>query len=207
MNKQKEIWEKLAKKNSRYYINSDLGRGITESEFRQSGENTYKKFIIEDKLLDIGGIILDFGCGSGRLTEFMAKDFKKVYGVDISRTMIELASERLNNLTNVYLTENDGQHIPLPENSIDVVFSYLVFQHIKDRVMVEGAYAEIFRVLKHKGIFKVLMRSDKQKDMDHWWSGVEYSEVAIKEIYDKVGFKHLHLEHIDKNAYWLWLQK
>ncbi len=204
---QKTLWEKLAKENSRYYINSDKGRGITEEEFRESGRASYDSLIAGDNLLKKRGIILDYGCGTGRLMEFMARDFKKVFGVDISRTMIEEARERLENLMNVYLAETDGQHIPLPDSSIDIVFSYLVFQHIKEREMVEGAFAEIFRILKPNGIFKVLMRSDKQKDMGRWWSGVEYDESSIKEVYDTAGFKLLNLEQVDKYAFWLWLQK
>lgn len=207
MNNQKILWEKLAKENSKYYINSDKGRGITEAEFRQSGADTYKRFITDDELIKNRQSILDFGCGNGRLTEYMAKDFKKVFGVDISRTMILEARERLKNLMNVYLTEIDGQHIPLPDGSINIVFSYLVFQHIKTREMVESAFADIYRVLTPGGIFKVLLRSDKQKDMNRWWSGVAYSENSIAKVYAKIGFKMLKIEHVERHAYWLWVQK
>jgi ubiquinone/menaquinone biosynthesis C-methylase UbiE len=204
---QKKHWETLAQKNSKYYINSDFGKKITEEQFRQSGLETYQRFIANDKLLVSRESILDFGCGSGRLTEFMAPNFKKVYGVDISRTMINEAQERLHDLMNIHLAEIDGVHIPLADCSIDVVFSYLVFQHIKTRAMVEDAFSEIFRVLKPNGLFKVLMRSDKQKDMKRWWSGVEYSPEAIAVVYEAIGFKGVKSEPVDKYAYWLWLKK
>jgi ubiquinone/menaquinone biosynthesis C-methylase UbiE len=204
---QKTLWETLAKENSRYYINSDFGRGITEEDFRQSGRDTYKRLIAEDKLLKGGESILDFGCGTGRLTEFMAKDFKRVVGTDISATMIARGKQRLKNLKNVELLETDGHSIPLPDSSLDYVFSYLVFQHFKTRKMVENAFKNIYRVLTPRGIFKVLLRSDKQKDMNHWWSGVEYSQKAIAVVYKKIGFTLLKTEPIDKYAFWLWLQK
>jgi ubiquinone/menaquinone biosynthesis C-methylase UbiE len=204
---QKQLWERLAKENSKYYINSDKGRRITEEEFRESGAQTYQKYIANDKLLGSRGVILDYGCGNGRLTEFMAKDFKKVFGADISKTMIEEAGERLANLMNVYLKEIDGEHTPLPDSSVDIVFAYLVFQHIKTREMVEEAFRDIYRILTLGGIFKVLMRSDKQKDMNRWWSGVDYNEESVKEVYNTVGFKLLKLEHVDKYAFWLWLKK
>ena len=162
---QKAHWEALAKKNVRYYINSDKGRKITEEEFRQSGQETYRRFIANDQLITSRQSILDFGCGTGRLTEFMAKDFKKVIGVDILGTMIAQGKIRLGSLKNVELIEIDGSSLPLPDKSIDFVFSYLVFQHIKTREMVERAFADIYRVLAPGGIFKVLLRSDKQKDM------------------------------------------
>ena len=206
-NKQKQLWEELAKKNSKYYINSDHGRGITEEQFIKSGKEAYDRLIRSDGLLKNRNTILDYGCGTGRLMEFMANDFKKVFGVDISRTMIDEARERLKNIMNVYLAETDGQDIPLPAGSVDIIFSYLVFQHIKDRQMVEGAFSEIFRILKPGGIFKVLMRSDKQKDMGKWWSGVEYSHESIKKVYDIIGFKLLKTEPVDQYAYWLWLSR
>ena len=73
--------------------------------------------------------------------------------------------------------------------------------------MVQGAFVEIFRILKPNGIFKVLMRSDKQKDMNRWWAGVEYDPDSVRMVYEKMGFKFLKIEHVDKYAYWLWLQK
>lgn len=204
---QKQLWEKLAKENSKYYINSDKGRAITEQEFRESGESSYKRFVSDGELMKGRQSILDFGCGTGRLTEFMAKDFKKVIGVDISGTMIAQGKERLKDLNNVELIEIDGNSIPLPESSIDNVFSYLVFQHIKTRELVESAFKDIYRVLTPGGVFKVLMRSDKQKDMNRWWSGVEYDEESIRKVYENIGFIILKMEHVDKYAYWLWLKK
>lgn len=207
MNKQKNLWEKLAKENSRYYINSDKGRGITEAEFRQSGADTYKRFITDDELIKNRQSILDFGCGNGRLTEYMAKDFKKVVGVDISATMIAQAKARLKDLKNVELFEIDGAFIPLPDSSIDNVFSYLVFQHIKEREMAENAFKDIYRILSPRGVFKVLLRSDKQKDMSRWWSGVEYNPESIRGLYEMIGFSLLKLGYQDRHAFWLWLQK
>lgn len=206
-NKQKEHWEGLANKNSRYYINSDFGKGITEDEFTQSGREAYNKLIAQDKLLKDKKSIVDYGCGTGRLTQFMAKDFKKVIGIDISNKMISEAKAKFDKLKNVEFYENDGQSILLPDNSVDIVFAYLVFQHIKKRPMVQNAFKDIFRVLTPGGIFKVLMRSDKQKNMDNWWSGVEYSPEKIKKVYNLIGFSLLKFQQVDENSYWLWLQK
>lgn len=207
MNNQKQLWEGLATKNSRYYINSDNGKNITEEQFRESGKQAYKLFISDDKLIRSKENILDFGCGTGRLTEFMAGDFKKVYGVDISPTMIAQGRNRLKNLKNVEFLETDGNSILLPDRSVNFVFSYLVFQHIKSRKMVENTFKEIFRVLNKKGVFKVLLRSDKQSDMNCWWSGVEYNEESIKKLYEKTGFKLIKIEYNAKHAFWLWLEK
>ena len=101
------------------------------------------KLVLNELKPKTNEVILDFGCGVGRITEHMAKDFKRVVGVDISPTMIAQGRKRLKVFKNIKFLETDGVNIPLPENSFDFVFSYLVFQHIKDRNIFEGAFREI----------------------------------------------------------------
>jgi len=207
----KNLWNKLAKENSLYYINSDKGRGITEKEFKESGFNDYMFHIASDLLIGerfrpYQSTILDLGCGVGRITEFMSFDFKEVIGIDISGVMIRKAKKRLKKFTSVKFIETDGESIPLPDNSIDLVFSYLVFQHIKDREMVEKNFEEVYRALKPKGLFKVRIRSDKV-DLNKWWGGVEYTEQSIGLLIKKIGFKLLKTEPVEDYGFWLWLEK
>lgn len=207
MNAQKDLWEKLAKENARYYINSDQGRGISEGEFQASGKDTFIKYIFEDPIFTKFGSIVDLGCGSGRLTEFMAWKFREVIGTDISGEMIAQGKERLKNYKNVRLYETDGESIPIPDESVEYVFSYLVFQHMKTREMVKKNFLEAYRVLQPQGIFKVLLRTDEQQSMDAWWSGVHYTEQTAKDLYGSVGFNLIKLEQVKTYAMWLWLQK
>ncbi len=203
MNKLKQLWNNLAKKNARYYINSDKGKGITEEEFRDSGLDDYIKYIDNDNLMHNGGMIfLEIGCGIGRMTEFIDKEYE-VIGIDISREMIKRARERL---PNVFFRETDGETIPFLNDSIDIAFSYLVFQHFKERKMVEKNFEEVYRVLKPGGIFKVRIRSDKV-DLDRWWGGVEYTEQSIGQLIKKVGFELLKTEPVGDYGFWLWLRK
>jgi ubiquinone/menaquinone biosynthesis C-methylase UbiE len=204
---QKVLWENLAKENSRYYINSDKGKKITEKEFRDSGQNDYVTFIAKDELLDNRERILEIGCGIGRMTEFIAKDFNEVYGVDISGEMIKQGKERLTGVYNAILVETDGQSIPFDENFFNVVFSYLVFQHFKDKEMVEQNFKEVYRVLKPKGIFKVRLRTDINEDMEKWWSGVSYDDIEIDQLCKDTGFTLLKEEKVNNYGVWLWLEK
>jgi len=48
MNDQKRLWEKLAKENTRFYIASSFGRGITEKQFTESGEKDYERLLTLD---------------------------------------------------------------------------------------------------------------------------------------------------------------
>ena len=208
---QKQLWDKLAKENSRYYINSDYGRSIDEEKFRESGERDYMTYMVGDGLLmskfDLKECtLLEIGCGTGRMTEFMAQDFSLVIGTDISGRMIREAMERLEGLVNVELLETDGDSLPLPDDFVDIAFSYLVFQHMKDREMVENNFKEVYRVLRKKGVFKVLIRSDKV-DVNKWWGGVDYTEQTMGKLIREIGFDLSKIEKRDEFGFWLWLEK
>ena len=202
----KRLWEGLAKINSKYYINSDFGKKITKEQFEVSGYKDFKRLILDDSLLENRNTILDLGCGTGRITEYMADHFKAVFGTDISREMIKQGIERLENIKNIDLIETDGSTLPLPDSSIDIVFSYLVFQHMKNRDMVEKNFKEVYRVLMHNGIFKVRIRTDKV-DVNKWWGGVEYTEQSIGKLIKEIGLDILKTEPVKDYGLWIWLKK
>ena len=202
MDKQKELWEKLAKENSKYYIASFKGKNITEKEYSDSGWEDYKKYISSDSLVKIKDNFLEIGCGTGRMTEWIAQMWPEVIAVDISRNMIKEGKKRLKEIENIQWIETDGEAIPLPSNSIDFTFSYLVFQHFKTEKMIQNNFKEVYRVLKEGGMFKVLVRSDKV-DVNTWWGGVHCDEnIAIDQ-----GFKLMKKEKVKSYGLWLWLKK
>ena len=195
---QKALWNKLAKENARYYINSDYGKGIDEEKFRQSGEDDYLKYVRNEWAFSKQPL-LEIGCGNGRMTEFMRIDYQ-VLGIDISGEMIRQARERVDC---VYFAVSNGMIIPFDDNSIGSAFSYLVFQHMKTREMVESNFREVYRVLKPGGIFKVRVRTDKIDNMNKWWAGV-----ACDETYPlSIGFHLIKKEPVENYGLWLWLEK
>lgn len=202
MDKQKKLWEKLAKENSKYYVASFTGKAITEKQFITSGREDYKKYILFDDDIKTDGICLEIGCGIGRMTGLMAGIFREVIGIDISGEMIRQGKTRLKNFKNIKLVETDGERIPLPDNSIKFAFSYLVFQHFKTKEMIENNFKEVYRVLKPDGLFKVLLRSDKV-DVNTWWGGVDCDE----SIPLNLGFNLLKKEKVKNYGLWLWLTK
>lgn len=201
---QKLLWEKLARSNSRYFIYTSLGRGITEEQFNESGAKDYQKYILDDPLIKGGETFLEIGCGIGRLLSHALKDarFSKFIGTDISAEMIQQAKKRMPNQPNLRLIETDGYKIPLENNFVDFAFSHLVFVHFKSKEMLESNFKEVFRVLKPKGLFKVLVRADKV-DLRKWWGGIAFEEQVPLDI----GFKIIKKEVYDNWALWLWLEK
>ena len=156
----KTDWNERARENAHYYIAST--EFSSEDEFRASGRRDVALFFKGlEELLHPGQLVLDLGCGIGRMDEVLAPLVEHVTGVDVSSEMVERARDRLAGLSNVRFVEVSGRDLaPIPDNSVALLFSHIVFQHIpKDAVC---AYvADAYRVLAPGGhlIFQVIERS------------------------------------------------
>src|SRR6187455_594405 len=107
--------------------------------------------------LKAGEVVLDLGSGGGidvLLSARRVGPAGKAYGLDMTDEMLALAreSQQKAGLTNVEFLKGEIEHIPLPDNSVDVIISNCVvnLSADKDRVI-----AEAFRVLKPGGRFAV----------------------------------------------------
>jgi SAM-dependent methyltransferase len=95
---------------------------------------------------------LDFGCGIGRLSQALADHFDRVYGVDISPKMIELAGSHNRKGARVeYRCNPAGDLAHFADRSLDMIYSWITLQHVRP------AYArrymqEFLRVLAPGGL-------------------------------------------------------
>lgn len=102
-----------------------------------------------------GDRMLEIGCGIGRMTRGFAGLFGEVYAVDVSGEMIRRAKSNTAGLANVRLFETNGGDLsPFCDLVFDFCFSFLVFQHIPSRPIVENYIRETARVLKAGGMFR-----------------------------------------------------
>jgi len=107
--------------------------------------------------LDPGETVLDLGSGGGIDVLLSAKRVGptgKAYGLDMTDEMLALANEnkRKSGLTNVEFLKGEIEHIPLPDNSVDVIISNCVINLSADKYRV---FAEAYRVLRPGGRFAV----------------------------------------------------
>jgi trans-aconitate 2-methyltransferase len=99
--------------------------------------------------LELGGdeVVLDAGCGSGRVTALLAERVPRgrVYGVDVAPSMVEHARAALGDRATVLL--QDLVELKLPE-PVDVIFSNATFHWIADH---DALFAALHRTLKPGG--------------------------------------------------------
>lgn len=141
-------WNRRAQENAEFYIASaDPDQG---DAFRSSGRRDVEAFFdgIWDLLRD--RVVLDIGCGIGRMDEFVAPHCRELIGVDVSGEMVKKAAARLAHLTNLHFVEGDGFALPVPDASVDVVFSHIVLQHTP-RHVTRGYLTDAARVLRPGG--------------------------------------------------------
>jgi SAM-dependent methyltransferase len=156
--------------------------------------------------LKAGEVVLDLGSGGGIDVLLSAKRVGptgQVYGLDMTDEMLALARENQAKagLTNVEFLKGEIEHIPLPDNSVDVIISNCVINLSADK---DRAIAEAFRVLKPGGRFAVsdvVVRGDNiptdvRRSMELWVGCIAgaLEETTYRHKLARVGFEAIDVE-------------
>jgi ubiquinone/menaquinone biosynthesis C-methylase UbiE len=97
-----------------------------------------------------GKKVLDAGCGSGRYTKLLVKAGAKVWGVDNSPKMLEIAKATVKGAE---FSVGDACRTKFKKGSFDAAFSGLVLEYL-DR---NRFFKEMSRVLKNNGVLLLSM--------------------------------------------------
>jgi trans-aconitate methyltransferase len=110
---------------------------------------------------------LDFGCGAGRSTRFLADQGFETTGIDISGQMIRRARER--DPRGTYLHIRDGDFSALAPRGFDLVFSAFAFDNIPGREHRAGLVQGLVSLLA-PGAALVLLVSAPELYTREWLS-------------------------------------
>jgi SAM-dependent methyltransferase len=94
-------------------------------------------------------IVLDFGCGTGRLLKWCSIVAKKIYGYDISKEHLNIAKQNVPE-SELYCIE-DTESLPSISTKIDIIYSLLVFQHNRPP-MIKKYITLLLELLNTNGI-------------------------------------------------------
>jgi SAM-dependent methyltransferase len=143
-----------------------LASGIDPAD-RRGLKNYYidllHKIALEE-VLDLKGdeVVLDFGCGSGRVAYWIAPKVKRVVGLEVTREMIDLA-ERHRTAKNVEFMVYDRVRFPLVPYPFDIIVSVWVLQYMEGEKL-KKTVSELARYVKEDGkLYLIEQASDNPR--------------------------------------------
>jgi SAM-dependent methyltransferase len=114
-------------------------------------------------------IVIDYGCGPGFLARIVASKTKKLYALDISDGVL-LCANTINHRENLkYLNVLKGMANSIPDGSVDLIYSFAVFQHVSGK-LVDDIFALFHKKLKEggKALIQVQLPAPNWKTEDEW---------------------------------------
>jgi 2-polyprenyl-3-methyl-5-hydroxy-6-metoxy-1,4-benzoquinol methylase len=111
-------------------------------------EKTYLKIIEKIRTyLKPNDIVLDFGCGTGLVSNEIAGNVKQIHAIDISSKMIAIAKEKaagrkIENIDHAHSTLFDEQ---LRKGSFDVILAFYILHLVEDNQKVMQRLNELLK--------------------------------------------------------------
>ncbi len=123
------------------------------SKSKPEPNQTASKIIeLSKEFLEKDNYLLDFGCGSGAITNKLAKITKSIEAIDISQGMLEFAQRQAeeNSIENINYLQTSIFDERFKDESFDVILAFNVLHYIED---MPHLIERINSLLKPNGIF------------------------------------------------------
>jgi 2-polyprenyl-3-methyl-5-hydroxy-6-metoxy-1,4-benzoquinol methylase len=129
-------WNEFGKRDPLWAILTDKTKKNNQwdlAEFFATGERELEQVLKTVRSLAPAlsrGKALDFGCGVGRLTQAMGREFDECHGVDIAESMVEQARHYNRHGDKCHYHVNRQTNLKLfADNTFDFIYTNIVLQH------------------------------------------------------------------------------
>ena len=135
----------------------------TDEEYKEVFEGYGQ--ILQEVANKVHGTVIEFGTGTGNLTEFLRVKTDNVMGVEPSDKMREEANKKLKGID---IVSGDFLDFPQPEKPVDAIVSSYAFHHLTDEEKRKAAY--IYATILNTGgkvVFAdtMFMNEDKKQEI------------------------------------------
>ena len=211
----RQDWDRRARSNAFHFVASGRQQW-SEEEFAASGRKAVEELILADAArlnpgADWGSLrVLEIGCGAGRMTKAVAEICGEVHAVDVSPEMLRIARERLRGVPNVRLVEIDGESLaPLGEARFDLVFSYIVLQHIPRLEVIESLIRQAAERTRPGGVLKLQLQGARPlgDPAGDTWVGAAVSAAEALRWADAAALELTDWSGVGEQEMWLWLRR
>jgi SAM-dependent methyltransferase len=187
----RSFWNKAAEENPYWFVSSFGPYNATRNleEFWASGRAIWADIKRESAYIPTAkDMVVEIGCGVGRLTRTIAPEVGRVIAIDISERMLAIAREA--NLPNVDFRNAEGFSLPgIPDGSADLALAYCVFQHLPSHSALESYLREMHRVTKPGGLIAFTLGP---RDWKTWLLPVLRARAYLRETFTNTGPKGVY---------------
>lgn len=148
----------LLKDSKAYYEDNDYYEIFSIAEDGENKVGAYLEEICKDK------IVLDAGCGTGKLLTVLEENSKKYIGIDLSDKQLEKAKNKSKKDTSEFICSNLSK-INLESNKVDLIVCSWVLGTIIDLEERNNCLNELKRLLKSNGTI-ILIENDENSEFE-----------------------------------------
>ena len=185
-----------------------------DHQHRIFSKNSYEHLI--NAGISEGKVVWDVGCGSGAMTEYIAKIVGKtghVYAMDASDKQLQVTKNRLeqaglDNVTYIHMDINSAEFNP-PINGADIVYSRFFLMHMQNPEIVIGKMKTLLKsggtLALEEPIWNASYVSENNEIFKNYMkAGVTFGEsknlnfnlgLELKSILEKMNFAKVEVEH------------
>jgi SAM-dependent methyltransferase len=165
---------------------------------------------IEDEIRNLPlpkGMILEAGCGNGRILKYYSSHGLQIVGLEISKKMIQLCKRNTRRHVAVNLLRGDVRFLPFRDYTFDMTVSLGVIEHFPEH---QHAFIELARVCSNRlvvsvpylySFFHLGMKIAQKIGM----SEIEYEDAFsfkhMIQLFEKNGFRVIKIMKVDTMPY------